>query len=305
MVRDNQLRRKIFPFPFSLNRERVPALLRKFIPCSDHPGKIFHSSELSRSEFARCVSTFRAGNTWKTTSPLRHRHSNVIFRQLVNQVDFPVVLDVGVSDGSTSLELIEILQNKFQSYYVTDLFFELYYIEKGNLLYVYDPLGRQCIMKISEGYIVYFQLNNILPFVNRVVKKIYSTVPSFDSCCAKQISICQPDLKKLTQTHPKIIIKEYNVLNAWDLQSVDIIKVANVLNLSYFSKIQIKAAILNLYNALKNGGWLLLVENRNVEKGSLLKKEDSGFKLMDSFNGGSDVESLFLCSGSGSSKYEK
>jgi hypothetical protein len=287
---------KLLPFPISINKKKIPNFLRPFVPCVDSPGKILTADQLSRSEFTKCVSTFRVGNTWKTTSSLRHFYSDQKFCELVDIINKPFILDVGVSDGITSLELIEKLNDKFAGYFVTDLYFDMYYSQYQDSVYIYEPITHDCIMKISDKVIVYFQERNILPFINSFIEKVYAKVPAFDSKHFKKASFCQPDLISLSENDKRIIVKNYNVMESWDFQAVDIIKAANVLNPGYFSKSQMKTAVLNLKKALKEDGYLLVVDNREMEKWSLFMKQDDNFVLTENFKGGSDVEFMVISS---------
>lgn len=276
---------KLLPFPINFNRSKIPEFFHKFIPSIDSPTKIFSECQLSRIEFSQAVSAFRVENTWKTTSSLRHTCSDKKICELVSTINKPVILDVGVSDGITSLELIEKNRGKFSKYFVTDLYFAIFYTEQNGVLYVYNPLTHKCIMRISEFFNIYFQGKNIFPFVNYIVEKIYRRSPNFNLSSVRRLSFCQPDLVKLAEQDNKIILKDYNVLNTWTDEPVDIIKIANVLNSSYFSYDQIKQAIKNLSIALKKNGYLLVVNNGNNERWSLYQKnEQSKFTVIENYN---------------------
>jgi hypothetical protein len=80
---------------------------------------------------------------------------------------------------------------------------------------------------------------------------------------------------------------------------VDIIKVANVLNKTYFADASIKIAASNLCRGLAIGGRLVLTDNRDSERVSILVKQTDGqLAVEQEFNGGCDVTPLLVTAGS-------
>jgi hypothetical protein len=67
-----------------------------------------------------------------------------------------------------------------------------------------------------------------------------------------------------------------------------------VLNRHYFHETQIKSAIHNCQTALKDGGFLMLVENRTVEQWSFFRKVGASLVLEREGQPGSEITGLVL-----------
>ena len=79
------------------------------------------------------LSVYNGKKIFKSTGPKRHQLSNDIFLRHVKDIESAVIIDVGASDGSTSLDVIEMLDSNFSKYYVTDISFHLDVIIKKEI----------------------------------------------------------------------------------------------------------------------------------------------------------------------------
>ncbi|MCX6351414.1 MAG: hypothetical protein NTX03_06105, partial [Bacteroidetes bacterium] len=86
--------------------------------CKQDPSILFYGTD-SPDLFSKAITNLRFGTTNKTTKPGRHQLCNKL---MLSNIDFTnkTILDVGASDGSTSFDLINLLSNKFNNYFVTD-----------------------------------------------------------------------------------------------------------------------------------------------------------------------------------------
>ena len=76
----------------------------------------------------------------------------------------------------------------------------------------------------------------------------------------------------------------------------DVIRVTNLLNYSYFSKSEIKIAILNIKKISKENSIILISRTTNNKNNteSFFKKKYKKFKLLEDVNGGSEIKDLVL-----------
>ena len=276
-------------FPIKLNLACFPRSLNHILPCMEDPRPLLEGSTLSYIDFTRSVSALYIGGTWKTTQSSRHPLSDKIISAL--SIPSTSILEVGASVGVTSLELIEQLGSRFANYIVSDANCKLFGLKKGKWINFYSTEG-ECILRSGFGFLFYNQTKGgWFPF-KQISEKLIRNAPPFDPCRAVVLELFIPELVRKTKLDCRVSVIEWNIFQPWELQLVDIVRVANLLNRSYFSDYQIKTAIINLHKIIKPGGKLLLVENRKLEQWSLLMNGPSGFEVLDQGNGGSDVQSL-------------
>ncbi len=276
--------------PIKYNRNCLPAFLHGLLPSISDPRPILHQPDLSQTEFSKCVSSVRVGGTWKTTQKFRHNTSDDLIINWANSKS--QILDVGASDGVTSLDLIKKLGMKFDRYIVTDAYLTVFVMSCSDGTYFYDGLSNDAFMKVTDTFVGYADDKDALFPFGLIARIFLCQAPTFEVGKAKEISLCQPELIAQSKVDPRLRVKEWNILTPWAGEMVDMIKVANVLNKHYFSNDKIKMAARNLYRALQPNGKLVIVENRDKEKISVFQKETNKFKLIRSENSGSEIEYL-------------
>ncbi|MCX6064370.1 MAG: hypothetical protein NT121_01230 [Chloroflexi bacterium] len=100
-------------FPVKFNRSfwrNIP----KTLPSAADPRILCHG-DVDEITFTRAVSTFKFGATFKSTQKARFPHSILELSHLEYGAK-PIILDVGASDGSTSLDVMRAIP--FEKYYV-------------------------------------------------------------------------------------------------------------------------------------------------------------------------------------------
>jgi hypothetical protein len=93
--------------PIKLNRSFWPKLLCRFLPSAADPRSICRST-ISFTEFTQAVSVFKFGTTFKTSQKARFPLTIASLAELKFSSP-PVILDVGASDGTTSLDVMQTL----------------------------------------------------------------------------------------------------------------------------------------------------------------------------------------------------
>ncbi|HEY2106316.1 MAG TPA: hypothetical protein VGH29_11060 [Candidatus Binataceae bacterium] len=247
-------------------------------------------SELSPLEFSRAISTLQFGVTFKTTRPGRQGHSNRHISELYSGLK-PVVLDVGASDGSTSLDLIGSLKSDFERYFVTDLNLSTRCgYDKAGVLYFLDH-GGNCVLRASKRFLAYSEVNGArfpLPLIAKAMVAGHRKVTDW-----REVLLVQPELVRLAARDPRITVTRYDLFAPWTGQAPDLIKVANLLNGKYFSDAQMEEALrIQCSNLAPNGRLLLVSEDNDIEKFSVFRKSATGMVLEHTHGGGAKASHL-------------
>lgn len=275
------------------NEKFLPRFLGKFLPVAKDLRMLINPKQLSKQEFSAIISYFYNGNNvFKTTAPGRHEKSNDAIINKINSIDNAIIIDVGASDGSTSLDIIEKLNFNFGRYFVTDINFGAYIMREGKNTYFFDSKLKECIVIVNDKIIVYYDKNaHISPISNYSFKRI-KEAPKFNIERAQLIDLCQPELKDLVKKNSKVRIEEWDIFEEWKFEKADIIKVANVLNRTFFNDQLLLKALENLKGALTEHGVLFVVENRECERWSVFEFENNKFVEIGNSNGGTEIKDL-------------
>jgi len=278
--------------PIKLNNLILPKSLLNLLPSEEDPRNLIKGSRLSTKEFSKYIeSIYFDGKFSKTTMPGRHSLSDKKILELISDNKDARILDVGASDGSTSLDLIKKLDGNFGKYFVTDVSFSLDVIEQDRKSYFYDTVRKECIMIVSNRLIIYHdKLSSSL--IGYIAKRLIERAPKYDAQMMKQISLVQPELQKLVIGNSNIKLIEWSIFEPWPEEKADIIKVANVLKTEVFSEDEITEAIKNLIENLNPDGRIIIIQNSDKEKYSFYSKVGSSLRLEASENGGCDIDYL-------------
>jgi hypothetical protein len=240
-------------------------------------------AQLPPSAFSRAISTLQFGVTFKTTRPGRHRHSNTLISRLYRGLQ-PTILDVGASDGSTSLDLIRELGDNLGRFFVTDLNLSARCgHDRRGVMYFLDRDGT-CILRASKRFLVFSEMRGARFPLTSIARVLLSGVRAVEDW--RDALLVQPALVELASRDPRITIERYDLFSPWRGDRPDLIKVANLLNRKYFSDEQMKQALRVQCANLGLGGRLLLVsEDDDKEAFSLFRKSSEGM-VLESTRGG-------------------
>lgn len=275
-------------FPVKLNRGAWPHAVTRHLP-SAADVRVLCQTQVEAGAFTASVSSLKFGSTFKTTG--RARFPNTI--EALAALDFvspPAILDVGASDGSTSLDIMRAVP--FSRYFVTDRNIEIRAMKRGETTWLYDA-GGSCIMAASDRWVSYPDVEGAwFPF-GGIARRLFAAAPALDSG-AQRIQLISPALRTLADD--RIAIRRHDIFEPWAEPRVDLVIAANILNRAYFSDEQIVAAVANLVAATVDGGRIAIVDNRDVESSSIFRANAGRVELEVSLNGGTDVEALVLAS---------
>lgn len=203
------------------------------------------------------------------------------------------VHDVGCSSGVTSLDLMRALNSKNKSYSLiaSDRFTELF-VYGGNIKYLFD--SDRSLRQIYLGRVLCDSHLSKIFFLSRFLFKLLETFSQRDSelKTGKKISLFDRDVQKSIDSG-QLKAKSYNIFER-DINRYGFIRCMNLLNRSYFSDIQIKVGIINLFESLDDKGYLQIgrTDDHGVNRASVYRKEQWGLSLVLQFNGGAEIGNI-------------
>jgi hypothetical protein len=272
--------------PLKLNRGGWPEVLTRVLPAAADPRGLSRqgAGALSAAEFSRAVSSLKFGPTFKTTQPGRHRISNgVVARRFAGRR--PVILDIGASDGSTALDLIDLLGEGFERYYVTDFNISVEYAVDAAGVMFFRAAGGEPILAASNRFLAYADVAGALPGLSWAARQRLGRARALRRWT--ELTLVQPRLLALAAEGGRVAVERYDMMQPWRGSPPDLVKIANLLNDEYFTHEQMRAALALQCGQLAEGAALLLVDNRgDGEQVSLFRREGSAMILEDRFHGG-------------------
>lgn len=278
--------------PIKLNQRGFPPWVTGRLPSRDDPRRL-QSDYAVLGDFESAITAIKVGSTWKSTSRNRHVLSDAMILDALVGTHNPQILEIGVSSGSSSLDLLERLGGRIGKYWSTDLFFHIRTMRKENATYFFHPLTQRCILRVSDRLLVYAETGDALPLFGWIATLLIARAPSFDADSSQEVSLIHPVLRKRAAEDVRVVICEHDVFQEWRKEKVHLVKVANVLNRLYFSDDMIKTAIAEMKRALRPKGHLVIVDNRKVERASLFGLNNVGtFELRAEVNGGCEIGDL-------------
>jgi hypothetical protein len=272
--------------PVKLNKAWWPGPLRRLFRAAEDPRALLQAS-IDKRGFSRAVSALKFGATFKSTGSAR-------FPQTLEQLaalEFqraPAVLDVGASDGSTSLDVMEAID--FRRYYCTDLNPHAYTAEHQGWTYFFTSDGA-AMVAASDRWVVYNDLEGAIPPFGFLTTGLFARAPQMGPD-ARRIELINPSLR--ARSDSRVAVLRYSVLEAWTEENVDLIVAANILNRAYFSTQQLERIVANLRAALLPAGRIAFVDNREAEHASIVSMTAAGPRVHARVGRGAEVEELAM-----------
>lgn len=274
------------PFGLKLSTRRWPQLVEGLVRRWADPQDLAEGSP--RYEFSKYMESLNPGGVRKTTSRNRHPLANEIIIGHGGS-DF---LDIGVSDGITALELIEALEDSFESYTLTDRVFDTHMVRSKRTAFFYDSIDGRCFLVSNNWFLID---PTRWPFTSIKPGWRAKTLIDWNVADVQPVSLVNPSVRHRIESDPRVQLKTYDVLTPWPGPQVDTVKIANLLNPCYFSVDQIKTIAWNLAAIVRPGGILVVVHNLGQEKVSVFHKSDSSeLTLSESIHGGVEAEATIV-----------
>jgi SAM-dependent methyltransferase len=215
------------------------------------------------------------GGTIKITWADRQAQADQLLVEHVELTDADI-LEVGCSDGSTSVDLIDKLPG-FRSFTMTDRFLEIDWVEVDGKIVFFDKEGVAVLVS-GRRFVVWPHLSQAAHLlVSRTLRK--SAGMERRPCL-----LLNPRARSLVARDARVGYAEHDVFTDWQGAPVDVIKTGNLLRRLYFDDETIARGLMCLHRSLKDGGHLLLADHSRVEgeppAGGLYRRTDSGFELI-------------------------
>jgi hypothetical protein len=218
--------------------------------------RVLLADDPAAEEFSKAMSLLHVGDTIKITGSGRHRRGDALLLEHV-ELDGAAIVDIGVSDGTTAVELIEKLP-AFGSYVMADLYLELEAVDVGPYTLFRYP-GGDVILVAGRRLLAWPQLS-------RAVRLLCAPLLSrARGRSGRRVLLLGPAARRLVENDPRVSARVHDVFTPWPAPAPDVIKVANVLRRLYFSDADIVRALAALLESLDEGGHLLLIDNHRVK----------------------------------------
>jgi len=184
------------------------------------------------------------------------------------------IVDIGASDGSTSVDLISKVIN-FKAYIIADLFFDVTAVAVGKRIAFFDN-DDQWILVVGPKCLAW-------PSLSWAVSKLYARTQraARASRTRQQVLLLNPTARSLIESDDRVSYRVHDVFKQWEGERPDVVKVANLLRRLYFSDSKISEALLAILGSLEDGGYLLIVDNPRIsgiaERAGLYRRDNGRF----------------------------
>jgi len=247
--------------------------------------------DINAAELTETLQRLKIGTTYKTTDYDRFPQTT----RLLSKLPFatpPVVLDVGASDGSTSLAVMNSVA--FTRYYVTDMHIKARAYLGGAGMFLCDMNARPWLY-VNRCFVIHNDLDGAEWPYNAIAARIFKTFDASKRRDQRGILMINPELA--AKRGDRIRIEQYSIFDAWEHEKADLVIAANLLNRGYFPDDDLQAALRNLRDAMHDGGVLAVIENRNtdagsVEQSSVFRRSGNRFLVEARIGAGSDIHQL-------------
>jgi hypothetical protein len=232
----------------------------------------------------------KIGNTFKATNYDRFPATT----RLLARMRFarpPVVLDVGASDGSAALAVMNRL--RFMRYYVTDRHIRARAWLRHTGMFLCDMESRPWLYA-NRCFVVFNHRGGAWPF-NAIAARIFKRFDSSKPCEKRDVLMINPDLA--AKRGDRVRVEQYDIFDEWNREKADLVIAANLLNRAYFPDADLRAGLRNLRDAMHDGAVLAVIENRNpggkpVEQSSIFTRSGMRFHAEAQVGSGSDIQDL-------------
>ena len=253
------------------------------------------------TDFSRVVSSIRIGRVHKLTCGNRLDEANhALGRFLAERGGDPVrLLDVGASDGTTTLDMVHMLESTLRvevQATLMDRYTRLECRGRGPIREYRMPDGSPVMLRLGPIGLQLSSLEATRDPVSRWLGRAWLSRRARRESMplARTLGLISPAVREA-----RIRVLEWNALegNGSLAGGFDAIRASNVLNESYFSRGQIEQILAHLHSYLKADGLLLVSRNLadptgELDQGSLWKRNPGGFERVHDYGGGSYVAAI-------------
>jgi hypothetical protein len=277
-----------------------PDLLLEIIKSAGSTPDYARQNGLSKL-FSQVLHDLRMGGAWKRTGSRRLAQTEQTLQRHLSPLRHSnaTLLDLGASDGITTLELLHAFRRAGYSQvsaYATDLNLWLYRFRLGPLIEYRAGNGEPIMARLGPLGLRLAKHRQEIGGSD-LLSALYLSAKSVRDAMRldTRIALVNP----LVSSEPGIIVSELNCLQQNDmfLGKFTAARASNVLNLGYFEPDQIASAITHLHAYLCQDGCLVVSRNVDspageVENGSVWLKRADRFERVEDFGSGSEVKEI-------------
>ena len=264
---------------------------------SSAPGEVAY-------RFSLILHDLRMAGAWKRTNQRRLKQTEeMICGHMSSRFrDNFVFLDIGASDGVTTVEAVRALRRQVPSQnvqaYIADVNLWLLRYRRGPVVEYRATNGEPIMVRVGRlGLRLAQSRRSASRADHNPLASFYLRRQRFRNTMRLETSISL--VNPLSRNEPGLKIIELDCLrrNQSLIGQMSAVRASNILNLGYFEPQQIRDAVGHCHAYLQDGGCLVISRNADelsgeVENGSVWIKEPARFSWVADFGSGSEVRSL-------------
>jgi hypothetical protein len=251
---------------------------------------------------AELIRHVRVGGTNKSSAQGRLKEAdNALIDQLgsssTRRLHF---LDIGCSDGTASIETIQLIEQRLQmqvSAYLQDRYIWIRCNKRWNIVEYVSSEHDLVMVRCGSLALAPAPKTFFLASLTNSLVSAYLRLTHFRKRM-REISRF-PLLSPNVLLHPHLKICEGSVLTPNDefLGRMDVVRVSNLLHSDYFRETELRAALSILVRYIRDGGHLLVSRNHQdgsseVERGTIWRLTTMRLVPVADFGGGSELKKL-------------
>ncbi|WP_028050844.1 hypothetical protein [Cellulomonas sp. URHD0024] len=245
--------------------------------------------DASPEDYRSVMLGIHIGGTIKITAAGRHLDIDPL---LLDNVDLAGarIVDIGASDGSTSMDLIDALP-EFASYTISDLYIEVPWARTAKHLFLFDK-HQTSILVAGRRFLAW-------PELSRTVAALYAPLVRRGRKQPQQLTtLLNPQVRARMRTDPRVTYREHDVFETWAGERPDVIKVGNLLRRFYFDDADLSRALRAVHASLADDGHFFIVDHTRdpgrPPAGGLYRRTPAGFARVATTPTQPEIEDLIL-----------
>jgi hypothetical protein len=257
-----------------------------------------------RRQFTQILDDIYVDGVWKRTSwgRLPETEKAIVRYLMTNRTTtgerMPLrILDVGASDGSTSVNLLGSVRAAYSGpieLTLADLNVELRRFRKGFLTEYRSSRGDPAMAAFGRIGVRLPRSEHEWYRPSHAIARWYLRQSGLRSGLREDGKV--PLVNPVAAHDPAIEVMELDcvIFEPSLKERFDVIRASNLISPRYgFAGQKLESCLANLHSYLKEGGCLLISRNdgnTEIERGSIWRRTPDGFTLVEGFGGGSEIE---------------
>jgi hypothetical protein len=210
------------------------------------------------------------------------------------------VLDLGASDGTTTLDLLDALRAVIKApvtVRVTDRFFSLERFRRGPLVEYRTTQGLPVMVRWGKLAMRLPRSEHRWDVLGHLLARLWlaNTAWRRGMKPAGTLSLVHPDVLAEPDLVPQVLdclLRDESLVGTFDA-----LRAANILNTGYFNREELRAAIACCHAYLHEGGVFVVVRcegrrSEELECGTIWRKTPEGFERVEDYGRGSEIAAV-------------